>query len=167
MTLQLLLSIGVAVGILTLATVALMNVAGLRIHEVDKSDGQAYLYGGNSAQRLRGWFRRLPLWLGVAAAIAFAGILTAGWWTGTPISPGSAVTEAAGGVSGSPNAVGDLQRWSVLAALVAYVAVMLVVALGLSWWLYRVMQDEQRNTGAPSPSRKSLDVAARPAGPSN
>ena len=60
-------------GIITLATVALLNVAGHRLHELQILDRRGrdfafvYTYSSKAAADLRVWFSRLPLWLGVAA----------------------------------------------------------------------------------------------------
>ena len=76
MILQILLTIVFGFGVLTLATVALLNAAGHRLHDGERlkySGGKVqfmYKYPNDKAEKLRIWFARLPVWLGIAATIA-------------------------------------------------------------------------------------------------
>ena len=59
------------IGVLTLATIALLNVACIRLHDVQKRDGNrkrrfayAYVYDGQKAHEARAGLRNLPSFLG-------------------------------------------------------------------------------------------------------
>ena len=76
MILQILLTIVFGFGVLTLATVALLNTAGHRLHDGERK-GLAnnavqfeYKYPADDAERLRWWFAAVPVWLGIAASMA-------------------------------------------------------------------------------------------------
>lgn len=65
MIVQLLLTVALGVGVLTLAMIGLFNTAGMRIHDYVKvSDGDwpsfSNVYWGDEAQRLRLTFARIP-----------------------------------------------------------------------------------------------------------
>lgn len=76
MTLQVLLSMAFGFGVLALATVALLNTAGHRLHELEVFDRDGpnfafvYRYNSKAAARLRLWFSRLPLFVGLGAFVA-------------------------------------------------------------------------------------------------
>ena len=77
MTSQILLSMVFGFGIITVATVALMNTAGLRLFDLEalgKEEGRklafAYRYDSKLAASLRVWFARMPLFLGLGAVVA-------------------------------------------------------------------------------------------------
>lgn len=63
-------------GVLALATVALLNVAGHKLHDLEVLDREGrnfafvYRYDSNAAARLRKWFSRLPLLVGFGALVA-------------------------------------------------------------------------------------------------
>lgn len=76
MILQILLTIVFGFGVLTLATAALLNTAGHRLHDGERK-GLAnnavqfeYKYPTDDAERLRWWFAIVPIWLGIAASMA-------------------------------------------------------------------------------------------------
>lgn len=80
MILQILLTIVFGFGVLTLATVALLNTAGHRLHDGERK-GLAnnavqfeYKYPTDDAERLRGWFATVPIWLGIAASVAVTSV---------------------------------------------------------------------------------------------
>ena len=76
MTLQVLLSMILGFGILTLATVALLNVAGHRLHDLEVFEKRGrecafvYKYSSKAAAELRLWFARLPWFLLFGAFLA-------------------------------------------------------------------------------------------------
>ena len=78
MTLQVLLSMVLGFGVLTLATVALLNAAGHRLHDLEllgKSGLECafvYKYSSRPAANLRLWFSRLPWFLLFGALVAMA-----------------------------------------------------------------------------------------------
>lgn len=86
MTVQLLLTTVFGFGGLTLAAAALLNTAGHRIYELQRTNAEVnpgddlffeYTYVTNNAESLRSAFTNLPRRLGIAAfsAIAFVGAL--------------------------------------------------------------------------------------------
>lgn len=76
MTPQVLLSMVFGFGVLALATIALLNAAGHRLHDLEVFDREGrslafvYRYSSQSAARLRVWFSRLPLFVGLGAFVA-------------------------------------------------------------------------------------------------
>ena len=176
MTLQLLLSMAVAIGILTLAVIALMNVAGVRLHElhakmVDKPSSRpsfAYTYSKDRAEKVRRGFRRLPFAFGCAATIATAAVACAIWLAppltaeGEPKRPNAVPTATSAKLTADAHAGRDTSHMqplgiALLAATTAYVLLMIAIATFLSRRLYAAMQSTFE-TG-PQPSPESLAAA--------
>ena len=139
------LTIIFGVGVLTLATVALLNVACLRLHDVQKKDRKtsegsgtdnrllyAYVYDGVRAFEAREKLRSLPAFLGWtgAGAIAFMQLLGGiAYLTTSPSERESA-------------AIFDVVTWATIAA---YVLALLFVAAWVSNKVYGVLSEVNRD----------------------
>lgn len=140
MILQILLTIVFGFGVLTLATVALLNTAGHRLHDGERK-GFAnnvvqfeYKYPTDDAGRLRWWFAIVPIWLGIAACMAVisVGALYALIGAQPQVQPeeGAAYTSHLDPVS--------IVTWVVMGL---YVLALVVVTTWLSRRLYTVLQN--------------------------
>lgn len=140
MTTQALLTVVFGFGVVTLATVALLNVAGHRLHELqllnkrDRDFAFMYTYSSERAAKLRVSFSRLPLWLGGAAVVVVS--LTYGLVFLSEASPKSQVQVKATDEVVYPSIV-DQITW---AAVGAYVLTLVGITSVLSARLYRVLR---------------------------
>ena len=139
MILQILLTIVFGFGVLTLATVALLNTAGHRLHDGERRGfaNQAvqfeYKYPTDDAARLRWWFAGLPIWLGMAASIA---VISVG---ALYVSIGARPRVRAGeGVYASHLDPLSIVTW---VGMGLYVLALVIVTTCLSRRLYTVLQD--------------------------
>ena len=139
MILQILLTIVFGFGVLTLATVALLNTAGHKLHDGKRlgfAKGKVqfrYDYPSDDAETLRKWFARLPIWLGFAAAVA---VVSAG-----------ALYVCAGPQGHMAEAeTSHLNPVSVITwvGMGLYVLALVGVTTWLSRWLYAVLQDVEQ-----------------------
>lgn len=117
-------------GVLTLATIALLNVACMRLHDVQKKNDEAsgfayaYIYDGPKAHTARGDLRSLPSLLG---------------WTGfVAIVMVQVLHLVAYSTSGTATAVLDAVTWM---SIVSYVLVLLAVAAVVSNRVYGAMAE--------------------------
>ena len=79
MILPLILTMTFGFGVMTLATIALLNTAGHRLHDLHNVCGGpeptfVYTYIDDTATTLRRWFAAMPLGLGIAAIIAVVAV---------------------------------------------------------------------------------------------
>lgn len=138
MILQILLTIVFGFGVLTLATIALLNTAGHKLHGGERlgfAKGKVqfrYDYPSDDAETLRKWFARLPVWLGLAATVAV-------------VSAGALYVCAGQGHQGQADS-SHLQPVSVVTwvGMGVYVLALVVVTTWLSRWLYAVLQDVEQ-----------------------
>ena len=140
MILQILLTIVFGFGVLTLATVALLNAAGHRLHDGERR-GFAnntvqfeYKYPTNNAERLRWWFAVIPIWLGMAASIAVISVgalyVAIGGRPRVQVGEGAAYTSHLDPLS--------IVTW---VGMGLYVLALVIVTTWLSRRLYAVLQD--------------------------
>ena len=92
MILQLILTMTFGFGVMTLATIALLNTAGHRLHDLHNiGEGPEptfiYTYISDHATRLRRWFATMPLALGIAAIVAIVAVGTMYGVSDTPVPP--------------------------------------------------------------------------------
>ncbi len=141
MILQVLLTIVFGFGVLTLATVALLNTAGHRLFEGERLgfvDGQvqfAFRYPTDEAETLRRRFARLPLWLGWAGGVAV--VFTAVLYFSTGPQPQLA--------PGEPDAShlkpGSIITWTTMGL---YVLWLVAVTAVLSRGVYTVLKNVEQ-----------------------
>ena len=141
MILQILLTIVFGFGVLTLATIALLNTAGHRLYDGEHlglSEGRAqfrYRYPTDKAEKLRKWFGRVPIGLGLAASIA---VISAG-----------ALYAFAGPQPQLPLGEQDASHLNPLSIITwvgmgLYVLALVIVTTALSRCLYAVLQDVEQ-----------------------
>ena len=141
MILQILLTIVFGFGVLTLATVALLNAAGHRLHDGKRlkySGGKVqfmYKYPNDKAEKLRIWFARLPVWLGIAAttAVISAGVLYVCAGPQPQLPPNEPDASHLSSIS--------IITW---VGMGLYVLALVVVTTVLSWRLYAVLRDVEQ-----------------------
>ena len=144
MILSMLLTMVFGFGVITLATIALLNVAGLRVHdlrEVKRDDESvfAYAYVSKDAYDIRESVGKLPRWLtwGAIIAVLFTTILTAtyAFVAGLPIGVQEAVD--------SQKTMDHLEPIGIITwvPITGYVAVMLWIAGSISRRCYVVLKE--------------------------
>lgn len=126
------------IGVLTVATVALLNVACLRIHDVQRTDGiemgrilYAYVYDSVSAFEAREKLRNLPTllgWAGVGAIGIMQSLYAAAYFTTCS------------------NEQESIAIWNVItwASIVSYVVALLFVSAWVSNKVYGVLSEVHR-----------------------
>lgn len=129
-------------GVLTVATVALLNVACLRLHDVQKRDSNttvkdkvgrllyAYVYDSTSAFEAREKLRNLPAflgWTGVGAITVMQLLYGVAYWTTCP---------------NERVAILDVITWM---SIVSYVVVLLCIAAVVSNMIYGVLAEVNRD----------------------
>ena len=141
MILQILLTIGFGFGVLTLATVALMNAAGHRLYDGERLGYAAgrvrfrYRYPTDRAEKLRKWFARLPLGLGLAATFMVVAAGSVYVFAGPQPQPPS------DGLDDSHLSPISIFTW---AGMGVYVLALVVVTTVLSRRLYTVLGDVEQ-----------------------
>lgn len=144
MILSMLLTMVFGFGVITLATIALLNVAGLRVHDMreiklDDESAFAYAYVSKDAYDLRESVGKLPRWLtwGAIIAVLFTTILTAtyAFVAGLPIGVQEAVD--------SQKTMDHLEPIGIITwvPITGYVAVMLWIAGSISRRCYVVLKE--------------------------
>lgn len=129
MTVGLLLTAGVGVGVMTLASMALMNAAAIRAHEL-RAPTPGFLYRGLAAEKLRISFRRMPTRLAVGLFLLLLWLLWTWWGASSDTQP---VPSVDGRLSNA-----DAQA---LSGATAYVVWLICFVLWLSHRLVAVVQD--------------------------
>lgn len=146
MILSMLLTMVFGFGVVTLATIALLNVAGLRIHdlrEVKRGEGSVFVYAyiSKEANDLREAIGKLPRWLtwGAIMAVLFTTVLTAtyAFVVGSPIGVQEAVD--------SQNTMDHLEPIGIITwvPVTGYVAVLLWIAGSISRRCYVVLKEAE------------------------
>ena len=135
MILQILLTIVFGFGVLTLATVALLNTAGHKMHDGEQKGLLfRFRYRSDDAERLRRRFAKLPVWLGSAASVAVISTGALYAWVPQPqLPPGEADASHLSPIS--------IITW---VGMGSYVLALVVVTTWLSRRHYIVMQDVDR-----------------------
>lgn len=140
MILSMLLTMVFGFGVLTLATIALLNVAGLRMHDLreEQRSGEssvAYAYTSQGAYDLRSSVGKLPRRLKWGATLAVA--LVMGLYASVDPAASGDAQEALGGEHLTP--VGII-TW---VSIAAYVVALLWVAASISRRCYVVLQETE------------------------
>lgn len=140
MILSILLTMVFGFGVLTLATIALLNVAGLRVHDL-REEGRpdesvfTYAYASKRAYDLRSSVGKLPRRLKWGATVAVALVMVLYAWA----DPGSSTGAQGTSDSGHLTPVGII-TW---VSIAGYVVALLWVAASISRRCYVVMQEAE------------------------
>ena len=132
------------IGVLTVATIALLNVACLRLHDVQKIDGDeakdgrlvrflyAYVYDSTPALMAREELRSLPTFLG---------------WMGMGAILFMQVLYVVAPLTTSPNDQESIGVWDAItwASMTSYVTALLLVAAWVSNKVYGVLNEVNRD----------------------
>ena len=140
MILSILLTMVFGFGVLTLATIALLNVAGLRMHDLREERRPdesvfTYAYASKRAYDLRSSVGKLPRRLKWGATVAVALVMVLYAWA----DPGSSTGVQEPGDSGHLGPVGII-TW---VSIATYVVALLWVAASISRRCYVVMQESE------------------------